>query len=70
ALMNRKSLLTLGITKVEGKFVEGEVIQLMEEDNTILGVAKAKLDAAAMETHRASKNIIAAHADDIVLFND
>jgi glutamate 5-kinase len=70
ALLNRKSLLTLGITKVEGKFLEGEVIQLMEEDNTILGVAKAKLDAASMEAHRASKNVIAAHADDIVLFND
>ena len=70
ALLNRKSLLTIGITKVEGKFLEGEVIQLMEEDNTILGVAKAKLDAASMEAHRASKNVIAAHADDIVLFND
>ncbi|MBL7769669.1 MAG: glutamate 5-kinase [Flavipsychrobacter sp.] len=70
ALLNRKSLLTIGITKVEGKFLEGEVIQLMEEDNTILGVAKAKLDAASMEAHRVSKNVIAAHADDIVLFND
>ena len=55
---------------MEGKFLEGEVIQLMEEDTTILGVAKAKLDAAAIEENRTRKNVIAAHADDIVLFND
>lgn len=70
ALLNRKSLLTIGISKVEGKFLEGEVIQLMDEDNTILGVAKARLDAAAISDQLKLKNMVAAHADDIVLFND
>lgn len=68
ALQARKSLLTIGIREAEGKFVAGEVIQLMEEEGTILGVAKTKLDAAAINLHRKAKNVIAAHADDIVLF--
>ncbi len=70
ALHSRKSLLTIGITKVEGKFLEGEVIQLMDEDQLILGVAKARLNASAMQDQLKQRNVIAAHADDIVLFND
>lgn len=70
ALSQRKSLLTIGITRVEGKFIEGEVIQLMDEEHNIIGVAKTRLDAASAERHRTEKNIIAAHADDIVVFNE
>lgn len=68
ALQNRKSLLTVGISGADGKFVAGEVIQLMDEEGAILGVAKTKLDAASIKAQLRSKNVIAAHADDIVLF--
>jgi glutamate 5-kinase len=68
ALQSRKSLLTVGINKIEGKFVSGEVIQLMDEDGVILGVAKTRLDAPVIIRQLATKGIIAAHADDIVLF--
>lgn len=68
ALLSRKSLLTVGITKIDGKFGEGEVVQIMDEEGTILGVAKAKLNAATINKQLKSKNVIAAHADDIVLF--
>lgn len=70
ALLNRKSLLTIGISNVEGRFMEGEVIQLMDEEQTILGVAKARLDAASIQSQLTRKNVVAAHADDIVLFNE
>ncbi|MBN8786323.1 MAG: glutamate 5-kinase [Terrimonas sp.] len=68
ALLSRKSLLTVGIKKVNGNFVAGEVIQLMDEDDAIIGVAKVKLSSAEIVKQIAQKNIIAAHADDIVTF--
>ncbi len=68
ALQNRKSLLTVGITSVTGKFGVGEVVQLVDEDGAILGVAKTKADARAINAQLTVKNVIAAHADDIVLF--
>lgn len=68
ALLARKSLLTVGIKKAEGKFANGEVVQLVDEDALILGVAKARLGSAAINKQLKTKNVIAAHADDIVLF--
>ncbi|HRE50450.1 MAG TPA: glutamate 5-kinase [Flavitalea sp.] len=68
ALQSRKSLLTVGIRQAEGKFATGEVVQLMDEEGSILGVAKARLDAQAINRKLAERNVIAAHADDIVLF--
>jgi glutamate 5-kinase len=68
ALLQRKSLLTVGIKKVQGKFGEGEVVQLMDEEENIIGVARVKLDATAISKNIAQKNVLAAHADDIVVF--
>lgn len=68
ALQSRKSLLTVGITEVTGRFAAGEVVQLIDEEGTILGVAKTRADAKAINNQLTVKNVIAAHADDIVLF--
>jgi glutamate 5-kinase len=68
ALHNRKSLLTVGINKVQGSFSAGEVVQVINEEETIIGVAKVKLNAADIAAQISQKNIIAAHADNIVLF--
>lgn len=68
ALHARKSLLTVGITKAEGKFVTGEVVQLMDEEGNILGVAKTKMRAQDISANLKEKNVVAAHADDIVMF--
>lgn len=68
ALDNRKSLLTVGIKKVNGQFAIGEVVQLVTEEGDIIGVAKAKLAADEINKNLQQKNIIAAHADDIVIF--
>lgn len=68
ALLQRKSLLTVGVRKVQGKFSAGEVVQLMDEEENIIGVARVKLDAAAISKNIAQKNVLAAHADDIVVF--
>ncbi len=68
ALESRRSLLSVGISKVQGKFAPGEVVQLKNEDSTIIGVAKVKMGAVEMTANLSKKNIVAAHADDIVLF--
>ena len=58
----------MGVKKVQGKFAEGEVVQLMDEEENIIGVARVKLDSAAINKNIAQKNVLAAHADDIVVF--
>jgi len=68
ALMNRKSLLTVGIKEVQGSFTAGEVVQLINEEEAIIGVAKVKLGAGEIKLQIATKNAVAAHADDIVMF--
>lgn len=68
ALSNRKSLLTVGIRKVEGTFSAGEVVQLINEEQNIFGVAKVKLDASGIAEQISKKNAVAAHSDDIVIF--
>lgn len=68
ALINRKSLLVVGIKKVQGNFSAGEVVQLINEEEAIIGVAKAKLKAMEIKEQSQKKNSVAAHADDIVIF--
>jgi glutamate 5-kinase len=68
ALRQRRSLLTVGVTNVQGKFATGEVVQIKDEEENIIGVAKVKLDAAAIRDGISQKNVLAAHADDIVIF--
>jgi glutamate 5-kinase len=68
ALGQRRSLLTVGIGKVQGKFDAGEVVQLKDEEGIIIGVARVRLAAAAVMESLAVRNVMAAHADDIVLF--
>jgi glutamate 5-kinase len=68
ALSGRKSLLTVGIKRIIGEFNAGEVVQLMNVDNIIVGVAKTRMSSKEIHMLRSSKNQMAAHANDIVLF--
>jgi len=68
ALCTRKSLLAVGISKVKGKFLPGEVVQLVNLKELIIGVAKVRLSAEELKEPFPRKGFIAAHADDIVLF--
>jgi glutamate 5-kinase len=68
ALERRHSLLSVGIRRLHGKFSAGEVVQLKDEEEQIVGVAKVKLGVGEMTARLKNKNTIAAHADDIVLF--
>jgi glutamate 5-kinase len=68
ALEQRRSLLSVGIRRVQGKFGAGEVVQLKDEEEQIIGVAKMKIGVGEVVAGLKHKNVVAAHADDIVLF--
>lgn len=68
ALNERRSLLTVGVTNVQGRFAAGEVVQIMDEEEKIIGVAQVKMAAESLYQNMDIKNVIAAHADNIVLF--
>ncbi|WP_346237116.1 glutamate 5-kinase [Niabella insulamsoli] len=67
AVSERKSLLTVGISGISGKFSAGEVVQLMSDDQAIIGVAKTKLGSQELKKKLKEKHVVAAHANDIVL---
>jgi glutamate 5-kinase len=66
ALQQRKSLLLVGVIKTEGAFSAGEVVQLMLPTKQIVGVARIRFSASDLSTKR--KNVMVAHADNIVIF--
>jgi len=66
ALQQRKSLLLVGVTKMQGMFTAGEVVQLTISTGQIIGVAKMRFSASQLTTK--AKNMMVAHADDIVIF--
>lgn len=66
ALLQRKSLLLVGVTGIERSFKAGEVVQLTAPEKGIVGVAKMRYNAEELTSRR--KDVMVAHADDIVLF--
>ena len=66
ALQQRKSLLLVGVTKIEGAFSAGEVVQLTKPTGEIVGVARMRFSASDLTTKR--KNMMVAHTDNIVIF--
>lgn len=68
ALCDRKSLLAIGVVTVQRPFSEGEVVELANAGGEILGVAKMRLSSGELSTKRPQRNVMAAHADDIVIF--
>ncbi len=66
ALQQRKSLLSVGVTRCKGTFSAGEVVQLTIPGGPIIGVAKMRLNSSDLTAK--AKNKMIAHADDIVIF--
>ncbi|WP_353134014.1 glutamate 5-kinase [Pseudopedobacter sp.] len=67
ALEKRRSLLAVGVKSLLRDFESGEVIQILNEKNIVIAVAKAKIDSKILKTVESKQNIELAHADDIVL---
>lgn len=68
ALVDRKSLLSVGVRSIQHGFEKGEVIEVyVEGSQWPLCVARAELAAADLESCIGEPNIRVAHADNIVL---
>jgi glutamate 5-kinase len=67
ALLNRKSLLAVGIITILGSFEQGEVIEILNEAQVPVAVAKAKVSSDILRPHLKKQNFEVANADDIVL---
>jgi len=67
AIQERHSLLTVGIKSVNGKFLANEFVKILDEENNLIGVSKVKLSSKDIVSNLQTKNVLAAHADNIVL---
>jgi glutamate 5-kinase len=65
ALLNRKSLLAVGIISVEEEFQKGEVFDIADKENNIIALARAKI--ASKDIELGKQKLEVAHADDIVI---
>jgi len=67
AIKARKSLLGVGVDRIEQDFVSGEVIQLADGADNVFAVARSKMDSKDICISAKRKNQEIANADDIVL---
>lgn len=67
ALQKRGSLLAVGIKKILTGFENGEIIEILDEENNVVAVAKSKVASSALSQNQNLKNLEVAHADNIVL---
>lgn len=65
ALQARHSLLAVGIIEILVDFEVGEIIEILDETEVSLGLAKAKVSSEMLDNK--VRNLEVAHADDIVL---
>lgn len=66
ALEKRHSLLAVGVKQVLEKFECGEVFEIVNENEQVIAVARAKVSSDSLGGGR-TQNLEVAHADDIVL---
>lgn len=67
ALRKRHSLLAVGVTAVQEKFERGEVVEIADEKNNVIAVARAKVSSDMLDGNSRAKKLEVAHADEIVL---
>ena len=69
ALMNKKSLLSVGIIAVEGDFAAGDIVGIKDKENHEFARGKVKISSAKLDTVkglRFEKEVV--HRNDIVVF--
>ncbi|TDQ11460.1 glutamate 5-kinase [Pedobacter metabolipauper] len=65
AIRNRKSLLAVGVLSIEADFSSGEIFEIINGQNNIVAVARAKASSALI--HSKAHNLEIANANDIVV---
>lgn len=67
ALKQRKSLLAVGVRGVLGEFEAGEMIEILDETQATVAVARVRLASAELSQQLNQQNVEVANANDIVL---
>ncbi|HEY0666700.1 MAG TPA: glutamate 5-kinase [Sphingobacteriaceae bacterium] len=67
AIQKRHSLLAVGIKKVLTGFEDGEIIEILDEEDNAIAVAKVKISSKALDGNLRVQNLEVAHTNDIVL---
>ena len=67
ALLNRKSLLAVGVKEVNANFEAGEAFEIADETGNTFAIARAKISSSFLLKNLKQQNLVLAHADDIVL---
>ncbi len=67
ALLERKSLLAVGITEIAEDFAQGEIFEIYNDKNQSIGLAKSKHNSSQIKKNLKTKNFEVAHADEIIL---
>lgn len=67
ALQNGKSLLAVGIRNIIEKFENGEVFEILDEENHAIAVARARVSSDEISLNQKTEKVTVAHADEIVL---
>ncbi|TAF47227.1 MAG: glutamate 5-kinase [Sphingobacteriales bacterium] len=67
AIINRHSLLAVGILKIVQHFEEGEVFEILDVQNQPIAVAKSRINSNEINGNNKLQNLEIAHTNDIVL---
>lgn len=67
AVHKRSSLLAVGVQEVVGEFEHGEVIEILDENNFPIAVARSRISSRELNKGLKTQNLEVAHANDIVL---
>ncbi|WP_460976404.1 glutamate 5-kinase [Spirosoma knui] len=67
ALQQRRSLLAVGIRAILGDFAAGEMVEIWDERDEAVAVARARISSEALTQQLNQQNIEVANANDIVL---
>ncbi|QIP13271.1 glutamate 5-kinase [Spirosoma aureum] len=67
ALQQRRSLLAVGVRDVIGEFATGEMVEILDEQEMTIAVARARISSATLAQQLNQQNVEVANANDIVL---
>lgn len=67
AIRKRKSLLAVGVKSIEVNFANGEIFEIIDEENNIVAVALAKVSSSTISENAKQHNLEIANASDIVI---
>ena len=67
ALLNKKSLLAVGVTAVLGTFEKGEIIEITDENAQAIAIARASTDSEDIRQNLQTQKFEVAHVNNMVL---